>query len=85
MKKQKPLTKSDQPAQLKWTKSEKQTAILKEDLKVNSLVGMGDTKIYAKDTVNIDNVDNLAEILKADVAIGEKDVKISYNKVCIKQ
>ena len=31
--------------------------ILKEDLKVNSLVGMGDTKIYAKDTVNIDNVD----------------------------
>lgn len=58
--------------------------ILKEDLKVNSLVGMGDTKIYAKDTVNIDNVDNLAEILKADVAIGEKDVKISYNKILTK-
>ena len=46
---------------------------------------MGDTKIYAKDTVNIDNVDNLAEILKADVAIGEKDVKISYNKICYKK
>lgn len=58
--------------------------ILKEDLKVNSLVGMGDTKIYAKDTVNIDNVDNLAEILKADIAIGEKDVKISYNKILTK-
>lgn len=58
--------------------------ILKENLKVNSLVGMGDTKIYAKDTVNIDNVDNLAEILKADVAIGEKDVKISYNKILTK-
>lgn len=58
--------------------------ILKEDLKVNSLVGMGDTKIYAKDTVNIDNVDNLAEILKADVTIGEKDVKISYNKILTK-
>ena len=58
--------------------------ILKEDLKVNSLVGMGDTKIYAKDTVNIDNVDNLAEILKVDVAIGEKDVKISYNKILTK-
>lgn len=58
--------------------------ILKEDLKVNSLVGMGDTKIYAKDTVNIDNVDNLAEILKADVAIGERDVKISYNKILTK-
>lgn len=58
--------------------------ILKEDLKINSLVGMGDTKIYAKDTVNIDNVDNLAEILKVDVAIGEKDVKISYNKILTK-
>ena len=58
--------------------------ILKEDLKVNSLVGMGDTKIYAKDTVNLDNVDNLAELLKADVAIGEKDVKISYNKILTK-
>lgn len=58
--------------------------ILKEDLKVNSLVGMGDTKIYAKDTVNIDNVDNLTEILKADVAIGEKNVKISYNKILTK-
>lgn len=45
---------------------------------------MGDTKIYAKDTVNIDNVDNLAEILKVDVAIGEKDVKISYNKILTK-
>lgn len=58
--------------------------ILKEDLKVNSLVGMGDTKIYAKDTINIDNVDNLAEILKANISIGEKDIKISYNKVLTK-
>lgn len=58
--------------------------ILKEDLKVNSLVGMGDTKIYAKDTINIDNADNLAEILKANISIGEKDIKISYNKVLTK-
>lgn len=58
--------------------------ILKEDLKVNSLLGMGDTKIYAKDTINIDNADNLAEILKANISIGEKDIKISYNKVLTK-
>ena len=58
--------------------------MLKEDLKVNSLVGMGDTKIYAKDTINIDSSDNLAEILKANVCICDKDIKISYNKILTK-
>lgn len=58
--------------------------ILKEDLKVNSLVGMGDTKIYAKDTINIENTDNLAEILKANICICDKDIKISYNKILTK-
>lgn len=58
--------------------------MLKEDLKVNSLVGTGDTKIYAKDTIMIDNVDNLAEILKANLCICDKDIKISYNKILTK-
>ena len=58
--------------------------ILKEDLRANSLVGRGDTKIYAKDTISIDNVDNLAEVLKASVCICDKDVKISYNKILTK-
>ena len=58
--------------------------MLKEDLKVNSLVGMGETKIYAKDTIAIDNVDNLAEILKSNVCICDKDIKISYNKILTK-
>ena len=58
--------------------------MLKEDLKVNSLVGSGDTKIYAKDTISIDNVDNLAEILKANICICDKDIKISYNKILTK-
>ena len=58
--------------------------ILKEDLKVNSLVGMGDTKIYAKDTSTIENTDNLAEILKANLCICDKDIKISYNKILTK-
>lgn len=56
----------------------------KEDLKVNSLMGMGDTKIYAKDNIVIDNIDHLAEILKTDLCIGEQDVKLSYNKVLTK-
>lgn len=58
--------------------------MLNEDLKVNSLVGMGETKIYAKDTISIDNVDNLAEILKCNLCICDKDIKISYNKILTK-
>jgi hypothetical protein len=58
--------------------------MLKEDLRVNSLVGMGENKIYAKENISIDNIDNLAEILKADVSIVDKDIKVSYNKILAK-
>ena len=57
---------------------------LQENLIVNSLVGMGDNKIFAKDTININTEDNLAEILKANISICNKDVKISYNKILTK-
>ena len=56
----------------------------KEDLKVNSLVGMGENKIYTKDNISINQVDNLAEILKSDISIVGKDVKVSYNKILAK-
>ena len=58
--------------------------MLKEDLRVNSLVGMGENKIYTKDNISIDNIDNLAEILKTDISIVDRDVKISYNKILAK-
>ena len=58
--------------------------ILKESLNVNSLVGTGETKIYAKDTLSIDNIDNLAEILKVNVNLTNRDVKVSYNKILTK-
>lgn len=58
--------------------------MLKRDFTVNSLVGMGDTKIYAKETIKIDNADNLAEILKMNLAIVDRDIKISYNKILTK-
>lgn len=58
--------------------------MLKEDLKVNSLVGTGETKIYAKDTISIDAIDNLAEILKSNICICDRDIKISYQKVLTK-
>ena len=51
---------------------------------VNSVLVMGNTKTTVKETVNIDNVDNLAEILKVDAHISNKNIKISYNKILIK-
>ena len=65
-------------------RDESNTQILKEDLRVNSLVGQGETKIYAKDNIQIDNMDNLAEILKAQVCLVDRDIKVSYNKVLTK-
>lgn len=58
--------------------------MLKEETLVNSLVGEGSTKIYAKDTISVNNVDNIAEILKVDVNICDKDIKASYNKILTK-
>ena len=51
---------------------------------MNSLIGEGTSKAYAKDTFVLDNTHNLAEIMKADVKIINKDTKISYNKVLAK-
>ncbi len=64
--------------------NENDIQILKEDMIVNSLIGQGETKIYAKDNIQIDNIDNLAEILKVKLNIKDRDIKISYNKVLTK-
>ena len=58
--------------------------MLKENVTVNSLIGEGDNKIYAKDTIQIDSIDLLAEILKVNIDITDKDIKVSYNKVLAK-
>lgn len=58
--------------------------MLKNTIKVNSLVGYGSTKSYVKDTITIDNTDNLAEILKANLSLVNRDIKTSYNKVLAK-
>ena len=58
--------------------------ILKEELNVNSLVGTGDAKIYAKETIPVQDIDSIAEILKTKICICDKDIKISYNKVLSK-
>lgn len=59
----------------------KDVQVLESNLNVNSLVGEGCSKANAKDTIVIENIDNLAEILKVDLSIVNKDIKISYNKV----
>lgn len=53
-------------------------------LNLNSLLGNGMTKVYAKDTIMIDHTDNLAEMLKVDINILNQETKISYNKVLVK-
>ena len=58
--------------------------LLTENVNVNSFIGSGFTKAYAKDTVAIDNVDNLSEIMKVTMSLENKENKISYNKVLTK-
>lgn len=58
--------------------------LLSDKVNVNSLIGNGTTKVYAKDTVSIDNVDNLSEIMKVTFSLENKENKISYNKILTK-
>lgn len=58
--------------------------ILNENFNINSLVGSGCTKAIAKDTIVIDGIDNLAEIMKVNIDIVNVESKISYNKVLVK-
>lgn len=57
---------------------------LNKNIMLNQSIGRGQTKIYAKDTILIDNIDNLEEILSADINIINSDLKLSYNKVLVK-
>lgn len=62
----------------------KDIQMLDRNLSINSLVGSGTAKACAKDTLILDNIDNLAEVMKVDINIINKDTKISYNKVLAK-
>ena len=53
---------------------------LNNNININTLIGEGSTKVYAKDTFSIDNIDNLAEVMKSDKRKKKKESKISYNK-----
>lgn len=58
--------------------------ILNTTKNVNSVIGSGQVKTYAKDSIKIDETDDLAEIMKINTKIINKNIKISYNKVLAK-
>ena len=64
--------------------NKKDMQLLNEKININSLIGNGSTKVYAKDTVSIDNVDNLSEIMKVEIRLENKENKVSYNKILTK-
>ena len=57
---------------------------LESTIPVNVVLGVGQTKTVTKETINIDNNDNLAEILKVNSTITNKSIKVSYNKILTK-
>ena len=58
--------------------------VLNKSMTINSLVGSGTTKAFVKENIAMPNTDNLAEILKAQICLVDKDIKISYNKILAK-
>lgn len=58
--------------------------MLNETIKLNTLIGEGSNIVYAKDTVMLNETDDLAELMKVDFRIINKDSKTSYNKVVTK-
>ena len=58
--------------------------LLNKTMTINSLVGSGITRVYAKDTLSIEETDNLSEIMKLDFSLENIENKISYNKILAK-
>ena len=78
------LCSNEEIEYIKQIEGVKNIQLLNENLSVNSLLGIGNTKIYAKDTLVIDSIDDLAEIMKVNVQIKNSETKISYNKILVK-
>lgn len=69
---------------LKNIENENNIQTLVSKLNINSLVGMGEVKATGKENIKIEKGDSIAEILSVGINLGNKDVKISYNKVITK-
>ncbi len=57
---------------------------LESNIKINNLIGSGNTKIALKENAKITDVEKIMNIVKIDYKIENVDYKISYNKVLAK-
>lgn len=57
---------------------------LKTNEQILSLLGSGTNKASAKDTLSINETDDIAEIMKVNFKLVNREVKNSYNKVLVK-
>lgn len=64
--------------------NEQNIQLLNNTQKITSLIGSGSNRVIAKDTVAVNIVDDIAEIMKVDFKISDEETKISYNKVLSK-
>ena len=53
-------------------------------MQINNLIGSGNCRASAKDTISLNEEDNLAEILKTEVKLCNNEMKVSYNKILLK-
>lgn len=61
-----------------------QIQCLENQKEINILLGVGEAKTFAKETISLNEKDVLSEILQLSTDIINKEVKISYNKVLVK-
>lgn len=57
---------------------------LNSNIRINNLIGTGTCRASAKDTISLNDEDNLAEILKTEINLINNEMKVSYNKVLLK-
>lgn len=58
--------------------------VLKTTEQVISCLGKGKTKVNAKDNISINVEDDIAEIMRVDFNVIDKEIKTSYNKILVK-
>lgn len=63
---------------------EEDIQMLSSKKEVMSLIGENSGRTTLKDTININETDELAEIMKVDFCITDVETKMSYNKVLVK-
>lgn len=57
---------------------------LEKKTQINTLIGSGSSRAYAKDTLNIEGEENVCEILSSKANVINREEKVSYNKVLLK-